>query len=299
MKRTCLLLGAGLTGYAMLLAQEPRQAFQQAEALVAGRGGGGGGRGAAAGGMAVPRAEAGKPFSATATSHTVQTLSDGTRVSQVTTMLEYRDAEGRVRTETSENDSGRSEAVKQITIRDTVGGATYFLNPARKTAVKVSAVPVIVKNVLPAEGAGTGRGRGAGTGGGAPGGRGRGVATTVEGGPTPTRPPTEAMAATYQALVASTGKSNATTEDLGTLNVNGVPATGTRVTTIVPVGAIGNDREFRNVTERWFSPDLNLLIKSVTTDPRFGTTTYELTNISRTPPDPSLFRVPADYTIAP
>ena len=34
------------------------------------------------------------------------------------------------------------------------------------------------------------------------------------------------------------------------------------------------------------------------TDPRFGTTTFELSNISRQSPDPSLFRVPADYTTA-
>jgi hypothetical protein len=90
---------------------------------------------------------------------------------------------------------------------------------------------------------------------------------------------------------------NETTEDLSSKLVNGVMAQGTRVTTVVPVGAIGNDKEFRSVTERWFSPDLNLLIKSVSTDPRFGTTTYELTNISRQPPDPALFRPPADYTM--
>ncbi len=88
------------------------------------------------------------------------------------------------------------------------------------------------------------------------------------------------------------------TEDLGTMNVNGVHARGTRITTTVPVGAIGNDREFKSVTERWFSPDLNLLVKSVSTDPRFGTTRYELTNISRQPPDPSLFQAPADYKLS-
>ena len=79
--------------------------------------------------------------------------------------------------------------------------------------------------------------------------------------------------------------------------VNGVPATGTRVTTKVPVGTIGNDREFQSVAERWFSADLNLLIKSVSTDPRFGTTTFERTNITRAAPDPMLFQVPAEYTI--
>ncbi len=84
-------------------------------------------------------------------------------------------------------------------------------------------------------------------------------------------------------------------EDLGTATVNGVSVSGTRVTTTVPKGAIGNDREFHSTSERWFSPDLNLLIKSASVDPRFGTTSYEMTNISRVLPDPSLFRIPADY----
>ena len=32
-------------------------------------------------------------------------------------------------------------------------------------------------------------------------------------------------------------------------------------------------------------------------DPRFGETTYQLNNIVRVAPDPSLFQIPADYTI--
>jgi hypothetical protein len=92
---------------------------------------------------------------------------------------------------------------------------------------------------------------------------------------------------------------NAIVEDLGTMTINGALARGTRTTTVVPAGAIGNDREFHSVSERWFSSDLNLLVKSVNTDPRFGTTTYELTNLTLRPPDPSLFRVPADYTTTP
>jgi hypothetical protein len=91
---------------------------------------------------------------------------------------------------------------------------------------------------------------------------------------------------------------NFVVDDLGTMVINGVPAQGTRMTTIVRAGSIGNDRDFRSVDERWFSSDLNLLIKSVATDPRFGTTVYELTNINRQSPDPALFQVPGDYTIS-
>jgi hypothetical protein len=33
------------------------------------------------------------------------------------------------------------------------------------------------------------------------------------------------------------------------------------------------------------------------TDPRTGRSTYQLSNINRNEPDPSLFQTPADYTI--
>jgi hypothetical protein len=65
----------------------------------------------------------------------------------------------------------------------------------------------------------------------------------------------------------------------------------------IPKGDIGNDRELKVVTERWTSEDLQMLIKSVNTDPRYGDTTYELTGISLSAPAPSLFQIPSDYTI--
>ena len=38
-----------------------------------------------------------------------------------------------------------------------------------------------------------------------------------------------------------------------------------------------------------------MLVKSTNSDPRFGTTTYELSNIVPGPPNPALFQVPGDY----
>jgi hypothetical protein len=86
-------------------------------------------------------------------------------------------------------------------------------------------------------------------------------------------------------------------EDLGTQNINGVLAKGTRSTITIPTGQIGNDRPLQVINERWYSEELGRLIKSSNSDPRFGTTTYELTNINRAAPDPTLFQVPADYSI--
>ena len=45
------------------------------------------------------------------------------------------------------------------------------------------------------------------------------------------------------------------------------------------------------------SPDLHTVVKSSRTDPRFGTTTFLLTNIQKAEPAAALFIVPADYTV--
>jgi len=84
---------------------------------------------------------------------------------------------------------------------------------------------------------------------------------------------------------------------LGDKEVNGVTASGTRKTRTIPAGAIGNDRELQLVDESWFSNDLQVVVKSVSSDPRYGETTYQLTNIVRTMQDPALFQIPADYTV--
>jgi hypothetical protein len=294
MNRTCFLLtagvmcGAGMPAQAQSGVEAYRQAypqvvtpFQQAQSLgePLGQPGGRGGRGGAVNSVPILRAETGKPFSATVTTQTTQTFLDGTHVRQATATVQYRDAEGRTRIERSEPGVSVSGPVKSITIRDPVAGVSYNLDPAEKTAVKLTMAGNPIGPANPAAAGGRG-GRGGGRG-----------------------DPSEAIEQLQQVLrlpqlaEAARNNQNSIEEDLGTATVNGVPASGTRITTVVPVGAIGNDKEFRSVTERWFSPDLNLLIKSVSTDPRFGTTTYEVTNISRQAPDPSLFQPPADYNI--
>jgi hypothetical protein len=82
------------------------------------------------------------------------------------------------------------------------------------------------------------------------------------------------------------------TEDLGDQMLGGVMAHGTRSTITIPVGQIGNDREIRVVSERWYSNDLQMLVKSSNNDPRFGETTYELQNVLQGAQDPTLFAMP-------
>lgn len=90
---------------------------------------------------------------------------------------------------------------------------------------------------------------------------------------------------------------NGKTEDLGTQTVAGVPAQGKRVTHTIPAGEIGNQQPIDIVTETWYSPDLQIVVMSKKTDPRFGETLYQLTNINRAEPDRSLFTVPSDYAV--
>jgi hypothetical protein len=65
----------------------------------------------------------------------------------------------------------------------------------------------------------------------------------------------------------------------------------------IPAGAIGNDKAIAIVSERWFSPELQVVVASTHHDPRFGETTYRLTGIVRGEPEKSLFEVPSDYTV--
>jgi len=93
-------------------------------------------------------------------------------------------------------------------------------------------------------------------------------------------------------------KGEVRTESLGTRKIEGVEAEGIRSTKTILAGEIGNERTFEIVYERWFSKDLQLIVFSKYTDPRFGEQTYQLTNIKRSEPDAELFKVPADYRIA-
>jgi hypothetical protein len=91
--------------------------------------------------------------------------------------------------------------------------------------------------------------------------------------------------------------SQAKTDSLGKQMIEGVEAEGERSTLTIPTGQIGNDRPIEIVSERWYSPELQVIVRSLHRDPRMGEHTYRLTNINRSEPDRSLFEPPADYTI--
>jgi hypothetical protein len=203
----------------------------------------------------------GAPFSANATSETTQTLQDGTVIHRTTKSTLYRDGEGRSRREVTFSGFGPLDATGKthtmIMINDPVDGAHFVLNPEEKVARKLAL---------------------------------RGGKDGLRGG----KGLQEKMHNRFAKEEAS-GAVNQ--ESLGTQSVNGVNAEGTRVTHIIPAGQIGNDKPILIVFERWYSPDLQMVVKSTRSDPRFGTTTYALTNVQRTEPAAALFTVPADYTV--
>lgn len=81
-------------------------------------------------------------------------------------------------------------------------------------------------------------------------------------------------------------------EDLGKQFIGGLEAAGTRETTTVEPGVIGNDSELHIVREYWYSPQLSINLSSKLQDPRIGTQDFELSDITLGEPDPKLFKVP-------
>ena len=259
-----------------------------------------------------PLVVAGSPFSATEERKTVQTLGDGTQIEQSDSNLIYRDGQGRTRVE--QTWKGKTT----IVIMDPVARWVAQLDPAALTAFR-SAIP------QQSNYGGISIQEGRVSMGFSPNGGGRGGRGTAVAGGGMDMPPATAVQAYqdgYRTATASAGggvggavaggrsggvgRSGTMTpavkpleEDLGTQNQNGVPAQGTRNTITIPAGQIGNNRDIHVVNERWYSSDLQMLVKSVNSDPRFGTTTYQLTNIIRSMPDAGLFQIPGSYTVNP
>lgn len=86
-----------------------------------------------------------------------------------------------------------------------------------------------------------------------------------------------------------------TTTSLGTRDFDGVRADGTRTTWTIPAGRIGNEKPIDIVSERWYSPELMLVVYSRHADPRTGERIYRLEGLKREEPPADLFRIPSDY----
>jgi len=218
----------------------------------------------------------GAPYSAIEITEHVQTLADGTHITQpAQKVVYYRDSQGRTRIERTVAlppgvSAGSNTGPSVTEIADPVAGVHYLLDTRDHKARKVSTAPTAA------------------------------IAGTV-----PPRPPYSANPQSKPQIVRQSTfvpndqrqRPEISTESLGTQMIESVTAEGSRTTVIYPVGFMGNDRPITTVSETWTSPDLKMTVLSKNSDPRSGEHTTRLTNISRAEPDPTLFQVPSDYEI--
>ena len=229
---------------------------------------------------------AGAPFTAEATTEFSQMLSDGNRIERRFSTSLARDGKGRTRSEqevamlgplmvlqkgmnwsthTFSTTPGQREPEppRFTVITDPVDGVTYTLDERMKEARRSPAKIAVHSVELNAQ--------------------------SIE---------LKKMADRLE-MVARQGAASNTlvVEQLGTRQIEGITAEGTRMTTTIPAGQIGNLNPINLVTERWFSKDLQMALLITRRDPRSGDTVYRLTNIVRAEPPPDLFTVPSDYRI--
>ena len=96
---------------------------------------------------------------------------------------------------------------------------------------------------------------------------------------------------------ANAGRRQIVRENLGTQTIEGFVAEGTRVTSKIAAGLLGNEQPHSISVEIWYAPELRTVIERKRSDPRSGDTVYRLTGIRRAEPDPSLFKIPPDFKL--
>jgi hypothetical protein len=232
----------------------------------------------------------GKPYSADTSTETVQTLADGNRIAHRTVSKFFRDSEGRTRREETFGNVDLEHASPhevKVFIDDPVSGTALVLDPGSKTLEKLQrtgnlgfvqrddsvGAQIMLKLMKDSETHGQA----------APG----KVFFSRDHSSNPDD----------LALVVSDENRNIVKEDLGTRNIEGVDCIGTRQTSTIPAGAIGNDKPISIVTETWTSEAIGAVVESISDDPRYGKTTYQLTNLQLSEPPRSLFQPPANFKV--
>jgi hypothetical protein len=191
------------------------------------------------------------PFTAKLKTTHVRTLANGTIITTVTQAQEWRDNDGRARTETIN------------TLADGTQVQANFVNDPVLCITMSWAVgnPSGIKNVLVLH------------------------YSQPAAQSTPTTPQT----------VQRTNPIRS--ESLPPQNIEGLYATGTRYTRTILAGDEGNDQNITITTEYWNAPSLNIQLRTLIDDPRYGKTTTQVTDIQQTVPDPSLFKAPDGYQV--
>jgi hypothetical protein len=262
----------------------------------------------------------GAPFSAEAISENVQTLADGNRIIRRSVTRLYRDSEGRMRREEMPTQLGVPGAVvdipRTISINDPVSGTRYTLYPKdltyhesrfrsemeiRQQAEQRQQQREAERQVREQDRAKREEERSK-----------QQPGSFIEIGPKETAAfkkfevKTEVKTEVKVKVETKTDMEdcdepkndpNRRVESLGSQNIEGVMAEGTRTTTIIPAGKVGNEQPIEVVYEKWYSSELQMIVYSKLTDPRVGVQVYHLTNINRVEQPINLFQPPPDYRL--
>jgi hypothetical protein len=212
-----------------------------------------------------------QPYRAQVTTASTRTLSDGSHITQNSTAMIARDSEGRtVRAEKLDNGptiTAIFDPVAEKHIDYISDKKVAHVLPLPSASASSSGEPIAIGTAFSGAAAGPG---------------GSAVGFFAKGGAISSQPGS---------------KANTTTQSLGTKTMEGIEVIGTRSASTIPAGAIGNDEDLTTTREEWYSPVLKVVVQSTQNDPRFGQTTYTLSDIQQGPPDEALFQVPPDYKI--
>jgi hypothetical protein len=224
----------------------------------------------------------GAPFCATITTEHTQSFADGNRIHTSDNSTTCRDSEGRTHREAGLNLLGagpHASAPRLITIVDSVAGVRYMLDPDNKIAHKMA---------LPVPGAASEGSTGLPE-------KGKRVMINQNAGSS--EPHGLSTNVFFHKFESGPSESAPTTQNLGDQTINGIHATGTRLTTTIPSGQMGNDKPISVTSEQWYSSDLKATVMTKHSDPWAGELKTEFISVNTSEPDPSLFTVPSDYKI--
>ena len=202
----------------------------------------------------------GVPYSGLGTSETTFTLPDGRHVVRQNLIRQWRDSDGRTRSEISLSTIGGSPEVELNTtvtvIDDPTTRERYVMQGGEKVAITVPIVPCRDPKTREAE---------------------------LVGPPKPANLPIRVSPPIT----------------LGERKLEGETVAGRRIEATIPAGAMGNPQDIRMSSEQWYGKDLQVVVEATYKDPRTGETKYRLRDIDRAEPDAALFRVPDNYRVKP
>ena len=214
-------------------------------------------------------------FSAESVTEHVQTLADGNRLTRKSTARIYRDAAGRTRREHDLNRRGTTDptgdAAQLIVINDPVGRVNYVIETKTGEARKRDLPPPQVMEAMQ-------KARG-------------------DSAPFSVLMPTSIAHRRMREDDDAQAPAAPVREKLPSQVIEGVLAEGTRTSLTIPAGEFDNDQAMIISHEEWYAPELHMIVLMKHNDPRFGETTFRLTNLLRSEPSADLFQLPQGYRV--